>query len=176
MKNAIYYFSRNLHLKTFLVFVFLAMFLLSLNVQAKTPLNDDQVTACTVVLCLATSATRPQACIPPIQKFLAIQLKTPWKTLTARKNFLKLCPSVTASQVAKISTSAAIQYDDLPNTIEEINAELATLREELTYTQSINDNYTSYLTTTLTERINALENKLESLTNADCNKKGEICK
>ncbi|OCR84654.1 hypothetical protein CFT13S00388_09680, partial [Campylobacter fetus subsp. testudinum] len=45
-------------------------------------------------LCLS-SVTRPSECNPPLAKFFSIKFKKPWKTLQARRNFLKLCPTDT---------------------------------------------------------------------------------
>ena len=55
-------------------------------------LDDDQTTACEVLMCLSTSK-RPEQCRPPVEKFLRIQYRYLTDTLQARKNFLHLCPS-----------------------------------------------------------------------------------
>ncbi|CUU72433.1 cpp45 [Campylobacter hyointestinalis subsp. hyointestinalis] len=57
-------------------------------------LTGDRRTACEVLLCLS-SGTRPSECNPPLARFFSIKFKKPWKTLQARRNFLKLCPTDT---------------------------------------------------------------------------------
>lgn len=139
----------------------------SANAQTKT--TGDQTVACAVILCLSAAATgRPSECVPPIQRFLSITLKTPWKTLLARQNFLKMCPAATENQILKISTSSDLSFSTTPTTREEIISELAVLREELTNAQSENNNYTPFLISSLNERISELQTKLDSL-----NEKGE---
>jgi len=54
-------------------------------------LEGDKKTACEIILCLS-SPIFPRECYPPLQRYFAIKLKKPWKTIQARKDFLKLCP------------------------------------------------------------------------------------
>ncbi|WP_419250188.1 TrbM/KikA/MpfK family conjugal transfer protein [Campylobacter fetus] len=77
------------------LFLFLA-FCFSANLFAVEPdiLTGDRKTACEVLLCLS-SGTRPAECNPPLARFFSIKFKKPWKTLQARRDFLKLCPTDT---------------------------------------------------------------------------------
>ncbi|XER93377.1 TrbM/KikA/MpfK family conjugal transfer protein (plasmid) [Campylobacter fetus] len=77
------------------LFLFLA-FCFSANLFAVEPdiLTGDRRTACEVLLCLS-SGTRPSECNPPLARFFSIKFKKPWKTLQARRDFLKLCPTDT---------------------------------------------------------------------------------
>ena len=49
--------------------------------------------ACEATLCLSTGQP-PHECTPSLNKYFSIVFTKPWKTLQARKNFLKLCPDV----------------------------------------------------------------------------------
>lgn len=60
--------------------------------QQQQLLTGDVRLACEAVLCLSTGE-RPSECSPSIKRYFSIRHKTWSKTLTARKNFLKLCPS-----------------------------------------------------------------------------------
>ncbi|WP_162165537.1 TrbM/KikA/MpfK family conjugal transfer protein [Campylobacter fetus] len=77
--------------------LFLA-FCFSANLFAAEPdmLTGDKKTACEVLLCLS-SGTRPSECNAPLAKFFSIKFKKPWKTLQARRDFLKLCPTDTGN-------------------------------------------------------------------------------
>ncbi len=58
-------------------------------------LDGDTKLACEALLCLS-SGSRPHECDPALHRYFSIQ-KRKWKnTLKARRNFLRLCPSVTA--------------------------------------------------------------------------------
>jgi len=73
--------------------------LFSTNANALTSLQQS---ACTVLLCLSASlGTRPHECSAPIRKFLKDTLnpRKVWKTISNRKNFLKLCPTGTNPQI-----------------------------------------------------------------------------
>ncbi|WP_373740190.1 TrbM/KikA/MpfK family conjugal transfer protein [Neisseria sp.] len=61
--------------------------------QANTKLlTGDARLACEAILCLSTGSP-PSECRPALKKYFSIKLKRAHKTLAARKNFLKLCPS-----------------------------------------------------------------------------------
>lgn len=134
----------------------------SANAQTKT--TGDQTVACAVILCFSAAATgRPSECVPPIQRFLSIALRTPWKTLQARQGFLRMCPAATESQVQKFSTGSSLSYSGTPTTRDEIINELATLRSELASVQATNDTYTSFLVSNLNDRISELQDKLDAM-------------
>lgn len=139
----------------------------SFSANAQTKTTGDQTVACAVILCLSAAATgRPSECVPPIQRFLSIALRTPWKTLQARQGFLKLCPAATETQVQRLSTGTGVSYSSNPTTREEIVSELAALREELATVKNTNDSYTSFLVSSLNDRISELQSKLEALNDA----------
>ncbi|MBE7358715.1 MULTISPECIES: TrbM/KikA/MpfK family conjugal transfer protein [Campylobacter] len=77
------------------LFLFL-VFCFSANLFAFEPdvLTGDKRTACEVILCLSSN-TRPSECNPPLARFFSIKYKKSWKTLQARRDFLKLCPTDT---------------------------------------------------------------------------------
>lgn len=69
-------------------------------------LSKDESDACSALLCLASSASaRPGECRPPIARYFNIVKRTFSATVSARADFLKLCP--TASTNAQ--TSALVQ-------------------------------------------------------------------
>jgi len=85
-------------------------------------LSSLQQSACTVLLCLSASAgTRPHECSAPIRKFLKDTLNPRkwYKTVTNRKNFLKLCPTGTNPQIEQ---AVANSNQDDPNLDEYANA------------------------------------------------------
>ena len=55
-------------------------------------LTGDTRLACEATLCLSSNE-RPNECAPSLKRFFSIRHKTWHKTLKARKDFLKLCPS-----------------------------------------------------------------------------------
>lgn len=55
-------------------------------------LQGDAKLACEAVLCLS-SGQRPDECTPSLQRYFSIRLSKPWKTIDARRNFLKMCPA-----------------------------------------------------------------------------------
>ena len=57
-------------------------------------LGGDEGLACQAILCLS-SATRPGECAKSLARYFSINLSKPWKTIEARINFLKMCPSST---------------------------------------------------------------------------------
>ena len=59
----------------------------------QTLLTGDARLACEAILCLS-SGVRPAACVPSLQRYFGISLSRWSRTLTARVNFLNLCPAV----------------------------------------------------------------------------------
>ncbi len=55
-------------------------------------LTGDTRLACEATLCLA-SGTRPNECMPSLQKYFSISFRKVSDTLRGRVNFLKLCPA-----------------------------------------------------------------------------------
>ena len=55
-------------------------------------LGGDEGLACQAILCLS-SATRPGECAKSLARYFSINLSKPWKTIQARINFLKMCPT-----------------------------------------------------------------------------------
>lgn len=64
---------------------------LALPAHASGTLEGDQRLACEAIMCLIASS-RPEQCEPSIRRYFSIRLSRPGATLTARTNFLKLCP------------------------------------------------------------------------------------
>ncbi|NOT88192.1 MAG: conjugal transfer protein TrbM [Lysobacter sp.] len=64
-------------------------------------LEGDEGSACEAILCLSTGSA-PSECMPSLRKYFSINLSKPWKTIQARINFLKLCP--TASDTPQMGT------------------------------------------------------------------------
>jgi len=63
-------------------------------------LEGDVRLACEAILCLSAGATGyPAECRPSIRKYFSIVRSKPHKTLTARLNFLRLCPTVDEEHV-----------------------------------------------------------------------------
>lgn len=71
-------------------------------------LTGDAKTACEVILCLA-SGQRPDECIKPLDVFFSIVKRTLSRTISARKDFLELCPVVAENDFLKQLTSAQAQ-------------------------------------------------------------------
>jgi TrbM len=55
-------------------------------------LSGDEGSACEAILCLSTGGP-PSECMPSLRKYFSINLSKPWKTIQARINFLKMCPT-----------------------------------------------------------------------------------
>ena len=55
-------------------------------------LEGDEGSACEAIICLS-SGSSPSECMPSLQKYFSINLSKPWKTIEARINFLKMCPT-----------------------------------------------------------------------------------
>lgn len=60
--------------------------------QTSNMLSGDTGLACEAILCLS-SGTRPGECGASLARYFSINLSKPWKTIEARLNFLKMCPS-----------------------------------------------------------------------------------
>lgn len=74
----------------FAVLTALAVFFMSPLAQAE-ELTGDTKLACEALLCLS-SGTRPSECNESIRKYFSIKHKRMHKTLSARRDFLNLCP------------------------------------------------------------------------------------
>ncbi|MBT2180847.1 conjugal transfer protein TrbM [Ralstonia pickettii] len=96
------------------------LFVLSLNgsAQAQSPigggnppsiqqmiLGGDEGLACSALLCLS-SGFRPGECVPPLARYFSISLRRWTDTVTARRNFLNLCP---ASQDTSTNMPAQVE-------------------------------------------------------------------
>jgi len=66
--------------------------------------------ACEAVLCLS-APTRPAECAASISHYFGIVMSKPWKTVQARKNFLKLCPDVSEADANKAAVAATEQNE-----------------------------------------------------------------
>ena len=71
-------------------------------------LEGDAKTACEVILCLA-AGQRPDECIKPLDVFFSIVKRTLSRTISARKDFLEMCPVVKDNDFLKQLTSAQAQ-------------------------------------------------------------------
>lgn len=65
---------------------------LSQQQQGSMQSGTDEASACEAILCLSTGGP-PGECASSLRKYFSINLSKPWKTIQARINFLKLCPS-----------------------------------------------------------------------------------
>lgn len=77
-------------------------------------LTGDTALACEALLCLS-SPHRPSECAPALARYFGIDYDKPWKTISARINFLNLCPASSEASVATTITSIVnyIEYCDL---------------------------------------------------------------
>jgi TrbM len=55
-------------------------------------LSGDEGSACEAIMCLSTGSP-PGECASSLRKYFSINLNKPWKTIQARINFLKMCPT-----------------------------------------------------------------------------------
>lgn len=78
-------------MKKISISLMLASFLLAQNVELDI-LTGDTKLACEAILCLSTGKP-PHECKPALKRFYSIKGKYPHRTIKARKNFLKLCPT-----------------------------------------------------------------------------------
>ncbi|HHF4677510.1 TPA: TrbM/KikA/MpfK family conjugal transfer protein [Haemophilus influenzae] len=78
-------------------------------------LTGDTKLACEAVLCLSTTS-RPSECKSAIKRYFSIKMRKPHKTIQARLNFLKLCPTnvgVDKETLAKIGIDEYEQANGL---------------------------------------------------------------
>lgn len=70
----------------------IALLALAQPAQASPLFEGDQKLACEAILCLS-SGSRPNECTPSLQRYFSIRHKKPGKTIEARHDFLRQCPS-----------------------------------------------------------------------------------
>jgi hypothetical protein len=73
-------------------------------------MNGVTQLACETVLCLS-APTRPAECAASISHYFGIVMSKPWKTVQARKNFLKLCPDVSEADANKAAAATTEQNE-----------------------------------------------------------------
>lgn len=83
-----------------------SMLLISQQTYANDILTGDTRLACEAILCLS-SPHRPGECNSAIRKYFSIRHKKWHKTVTARRNFLKLCPSSNEPNMPELVNSIA---------------------------------------------------------------------
>ncbi|MCO6559799.1 MAG: hypothetical protein J6574_01685 [Gilliamella sp.] len=88
----------------------------SITVSASEELTGDTKTACEVILCLSSSS-RPSECSTPISKYFSIKIHhhgsfSPSRTISARKNFLKLCPVSQDNKMESLVNAMSNQLDE----------------------------------------------------------------
>lgn len=84
----------------------IALSALGFNSAQAQEMNSITQLACEAVLCLSTP-DRPAECAASISHYFGIVMSKPWKTLQARKNFLKLCPDVSEADANKAAAATA---------------------------------------------------------------------
>jgi hypothetical protein len=88
------------------VAVAVALFAGATHAQTETQvLEGDERTACEVILCLS-SGKRPSECTPPLNRYFSIKRKKLSDTLSARRDFLDLCPAAKESSEMRSLVSA----------------------------------------------------------------------
>jgi hypothetical protein len=119
-----------------LSFILAAVCALPLSVMAQqenaepAELSGDTKLACEAILCLS-SGERPSECSPSLNHYFNIVKKTVSKTLSARRDFLSLCPVVSENSDMKQLVSAIAQGAGRCDA----NYLNQTLREEITLTE-----------------------------------------
>lgn len=88
----------------------IALSALGFNSAQAQEMNSITQLACEAVLCLSTP-DRPAECAASISHYFGIVMSKPWKTLQARKNFLKLCPDVSEADANKAAAAATAQNE-----------------------------------------------------------------
>lgn len=73
--------------------------------SAQSIFEGDTRLACEALLCLAAPA-RPGECIKSLTRYFSIRFTNPLKTITARLNFLQLCPAGDPSFVTALANGA----------------------------------------------------------------------
>jgi hypothetical protein len=92
------------------IFLSLSLCFISFQVFANDFFTGQKAAACEVILCLSTGSP-PTECKDSLKKYFKILVKSstglldPTKTLKARKNFLKICPNVSESDIDRVNTS-----------------------------------------------------------------------
>lgn len=86
----------------------IALSALGFNSAQAQEMNSITQLACEAVLCLSTP-DRPGECAASISHYFGIVMSKPWKTLQARKNFLKLCPDVSEADANKTAAATTAQ-------------------------------------------------------------------
>ena len=71
--------------------------LMTMNSAVPAELTGDVRLACEAILCLSSSA-RPGECSPSLARYFGITRKRLKDTISARKDFLRLCPSASADK------------------------------------------------------------------------------
>lgn len=122
---------------------------------ANEQLTGDKRTACEVILCLS-SGTRPSECNAPIRKYFSIQIfhhgsLSHSRTVKARKNFLKLCP--TSSSEPKMESLVDVLSNMKNLSLCTANSLNSTIDKRL-----INNNYYYRTTTKLPDYCSVLSN------------------
>lgn len=88
--------------------------------NAQDVFTGDKRLSCEAVLCLA-SALRPSECMPSIRRYFSIKFSKPHKTITARRNFLNICPtSGTSESQKKILADAGIDITENDKTYQSL--------------------------------------------------------
>lgn len=95
--------NTNLAQKIFITVLSFLLFTFS-PVSANT-LSGDTRLACEAILCLS-SPINPSECTPALARYFGISFKRFSKTLSARRDFLNLCPTSSANEVMQTLTSA----------------------------------------------------------------------
>jgi len=83
-----------------------------LGTSAARAADDDLLTgdvrlACEAILCLSTGQP-PNECTPSLNRYFSIVKRTMSKTLSARRNFLNLCPSASENDYMKNLVSTLV--------------------------------------------------------------------
>ena len=69
-------------------------------------LTGDTKLACEAILCLS-SGTRPSECDPSLKRYFSIHHKKPHKTISARLDFLNLCPTSGEKGIQELNRALA---------------------------------------------------------------------
>jgi len=99
--------------KQFLGVLMLAAFFAG-NTQAEDAYTGQKKAACEAVMCLSTGSP-PHECKDSLKKYFKVMVKNslgainPMETLKARKNFLKICPTVDESIIDTVNTSKNVK-------------------------------------------------------------------
>ncbi|NDJ28061.1 hypothetical protein DMB95_09280 [Campylobacter sp. MIT 12-8780] len=111
--------------KLFTLFAGLFLMISSIKAIELEYLKGDEASACEAMLCLA-SPVKPPECSAAIARYFSIKFKKPWKTIQARKDFLKLCPTSSSDDIEM----SKYVNDILPNLDGECSIDLLNSRAE----------------------------------------------